>query len=46
MSKVDGTVFVRAAGMIMELTGWVREGEYEAGWDFSALGYDEAWEKS
>lgn len=44
MLSVDGSVFLRAAGMIMNLQGWVREGEEEGNWDFSALGYDQAWE--
>ncbi|WWD17510.1 hypothetical protein CI109_101951 [Kwoniella shandongensis] len=40
MSKVDGSLFIRAAGAIMSQVG---KGE-EAEWDRSALGYDEAWE--
>ena len=44
ISKVDGTVFMRAAGVVMDVIGWCREGEKRGGWDRSALGYDEAWE--
>ena len=43
MSKLDGTVFVRSAGVIMEVMGWHREGQKGGNWDRSALGYDEAW---
>ncbi|KAF8156791.1 hypothetical protein B0H34DRAFT_710596 [Crassisporium funariophilum] len=43
-SKMDGTIFVRAAGMVMENLGWVRYGQKEGEWDRSALGWDAAWE--
>ena len=42
--RLDGTIFVRGAGIIMSALGWAREGEKEGGWDMSALGYDEAWQ--
>ncbi|ORX36099.1 hypothetical protein BD324DRAFT_630158 [Kockovaella imperatae] len=42
-SMLDGSVFVRAAGVIMDVMGWCREGEKSGGWDRSAMGYDEAW---
>ena len=44
IGQVDGSVFLRVAGVIMDTTGWVREGQKEGDWDRSALGYDEAWE--
>ncbi|TFY61173.1 hypothetical protein EVG20_g7157 [Dentipellis fragilis] len=42
---LDGTVFVRAAGVMVDNMGWVGPGEaQEAGaWDRSALGWDAAW---
>lgn len=40
---LDGTIFVRGAGLIMEALGWAREGEKAGHWDLSALGYDESW---
>jgi len=43
-STVDGTVFVRAAGVLLDIMGWVVDGEPEGSWDRSALGWDEAWE--
>lgn len=43
MSNVDGTVFVRAAGVLMDSLGWVTYGQQEGSWDRSALGWDDAW---
>lgn len=40
MSKLDGSVFLRAAGAIMTTMAPGGEGA----WDRSQLGYDEAWE--
>ncbi|ODN80020.1 hypothetical protein L202_03881 [Cryptococcus amylolentus CBS 6039] len=42
LEKVDGTLFQRAAGVIMRT---IPEGEEEARWDRSQLGYDGAWTK-
>ncbi|KDR68431.1 hypothetical protein GALMADRAFT_257159 [Galerina marginata CBS 339.88] len=44
MAEVDGTVFVRAAGILMDTLGWVSHGQKEGEWDRSALGWDAAWE--
>ncbi|KAJ7173221.1 hypothetical protein C8R46DRAFT_1082248 [Mycena filopes] len=41
---MDGTVFVRAAGVVSDTLGWVAFGEKEGNWDRSALGWDAAWE--
>ncbi|KAK4687208.1 hypothetical protein P7C73_g2910, partial [Tremellales sp. Uapishka_1] len=41
---IDGTIFIRCAGAVMDVTGWVLEGEQAGGWDMSALGWDGAWE--
>lgn len=43
IGKVDGTVFVRAAGVIMDTLGWVSHGQTAGNWDRSALGWDDAW---
>ncbi|WVQ67892.1 uncharacterized protein L199_006097 [Kwoniella botswanensis] len=43
LAKVDGTVFVRGAGAIMNQMGWTREGQKEGDWEFSPVGYDEVW---
>jgi len=44
MAVVDGTIFVRAAGMVMDYMGWVANGqEARPDWDRSALGWDDAW---
>ncbi|KAL1743527.1 hypothetical protein HDZ31DRAFT_40690 [Schizophyllum fasciatum] len=40
---VDGTVFVRAATVLIDSLGWVSKGEKERGWDFSAVGWGTAW---
>ena len=40
---MDGTVFVRAAGLFMDYKGWVMHGEKEKPWDVSGLGWDDAW---
>jgi hypothetical protein len=44
MAKVDGTIFVRAAGVLMDTLGWVSYGQKEGQWDRSALGWEAAWE--
>ncbi|KAF9566491.1 hypothetical protein CPC08DRAFT_703825 [Agrocybe pediades] len=44
MGKVDGTIFVRAAGVLMDTLGWVADGQEEGQWDRSALGWEAAWE--
>lgn len=43
MAKADGTIFVRAAGVVMDTLGWVSHGQKEGQWDRSALGWDDAW---
>jgi hypothetical protein len=43
IGKLDGTVFVRAAGVVMDTMGWVTHGQKEGSWDRSALGWDDAW---
>ncbi|KII86089.1 hypothetical protein PLICRDRAFT_115034 [Plicaturopsis crispa FD-325 SS-3] len=42
-AKLDGTMFVRAAGVILDLMGWVAHGQPAGLWDRSGLGWDEAW---
>lgn len=44
IGKVDGTLFVRAAGIMMDTLGWSGHGQQEGEWDSSALGWDAAWE--
>lgn len=43
LGAVDGSLFVRVAGKMMESRGWVKEGASTTWWDTSALGWDEAW---
>jgi hypothetical protein len=47
MAKVDGTLFVRAAGVMLDYMGWTIIGQEARAlvWDRSGLGYDEAWEQ-
>ncbi|PFH50516.1 hypothetical protein AMATHDRAFT_144896 [Amanita thiersii Skay4041] len=43
-AKMDGTIFVRAAGMVLDYMGWVGHGQAARDdWDRSALGWDDAW---
>jgi hypothetical protein len=44
ISKVDGTIFVRAAGIMMDSLGWLGRGQKGGEWDRSALGWDAAWD--
>lgn len=41
--ELDGTLFVRAAGVVMDTLGWVSHGDEPGRWDFSGLGWDDAW---
>lgn len=43
-SKMDGTIFSRAAGLVMDSMGWVTHGQPAGEWDRSALGWDAAWD--
>ncbi|KIK95073.1 hypothetical protein PAXRUDRAFT_141563 [Paxillus rubicundulus Ve08.2h10] len=43
ISEVDGTVFVRAAGVVMDTLGWVTHGDEPGRWDHSGLGWEDAW---
>ena len=38
IAKVDGSLFVRAAGVVMDTVGWVTHGQAPGSWDASALG--------
>ncbi|GAA5952657.1 hypothetical protein JCM3765_002235 [Sporobolomyces pararoseus] len=42
---MDGSIFIRAAGMTLASVGWAHEGDKGilGTWDRSALGYDETW---
>ena len=46
LAGTDGTIFVRATGVIMDTLGWVSHGQEEGKWDRSALGWDDAWKVS
>lgn len=46
IGQVDGTVFLRAAGVMMNTLGWSGHGQKEGDWDRSALGWDAAWESA
>lgn len=48
IAKLGGDLFPRAVAIIFEQVGWAQDragGGDEEFWDFSALGYDEAWEE-
>lgn len=38
---LDGTLFVRAAGLTANRLGWMREGQAERGWDRDGFYYDD-----
>ena len=38
--KLDGSLFVRVAGLSMDRMGWMREGEEMQEWDFDAFYHD------
>ncbi|KAF8209418.1 hypothetical protein K438DRAFT_1711712 [Mycena galopus ATCC 62051] len=42
-ATLDGTVFIRAAGVMCQALGWVIAGEEGVDWDRSGLGWEEAW---
>ena len=35
--KLDGSLFVRTAGLALDRLGWMREGEERRGWDFDGF---------
>ncbi|KAJ6610728.1 hypothetical protein B0H10DRAFT_1811114 [Mycena sp. CBHHK59/15] len=45
-AELDGTVFIRAAGVICVALGWVIAGQPGVDWDRSGLGWEEAWASS
>ncbi|KAJ6509629.1 hypothetical protein DFH09DRAFT_273938 [Mycena vulgaris] len=45
VATVDGTFFIRVAGVLMDGLGWVANGEKERLWDLSGIGWEEAWSK-
>ncbi|PPQ74868.1 hypothetical protein CVT24_002888 [Panaeolus cyanescens] len=44
IGKVDGTLFVRSAGVLMDQLGWMTYGQTKGDWNYVALGWDEAWD--
>ncbi|KAF7372893.1 P-loop containing nucleoside triphosphate hydrolase protein [Mycena sanguinolenta] len=42
---LDGTLFIRVAGVLTSALGWVAHGDQEGSWDSSGLGWEEAWSK-
>ncbi|KAF9532871.1 hypothetical protein CPB83DRAFT_846517 [Crepidotus variabilis] len=44
VGQLDGTIFVRAAGLVLNTLGWCAHGQKQGKWDYSALGWDEAWD--
>jgi len=45
LAEVDGSLFIRAAGVVMDMMGWVTHGQAPGNWDSSALGWDDAWKE-
>ena len=43
LSAIDGTLFVRVAGVLLDALGWVACGEKDQFWDLSGIGWNEAW---
>lgn len=46
MSEVDGSIFVRMAGMVLDFMKWNGPEAESADWDMTALGWEEAWERA
>ncbi|KAF9471170.1 hypothetical protein BDN70DRAFT_888414 [Pholiota conissans] len=46
IGKIDGTIFVRSAGVLMQTLGWSGYGQTEVFWDFGGIGWDEAWQSA
>lgn len=44
IGKVDGTLFVRSAGVLMDQLGWMSYGQKMGEWNFAPLGWDAAWD--
>jgi pre-mRNA-splicing factor ATP-dependent RNA helicase DHX16 len=44
IAKLDGSLFVRAAGPVMSRLGWVTHGQKAGEWDRSGLGWNAAWD--
>ncbi|CAK5283035.1 unnamed protein product [Mycena citricolor] len=44
LAKLDGTAWIRAAGITCTALGWMAFGEEGGKWDRSGLGWDAAWE--
>ncbi|KAJ6474833.1 hypothetical protein C8R45DRAFT_1159993 [Mycena sanguinolenta] len=44
-AMLDGTMFIRVAGVLSDAVGWVAHGEEEVFWDFGG-GWEEAWEEA
>ncbi|KAJ7926832.1 hypothetical protein B0H13DRAFT_2265767 [Mycena leptocephala] len=38
---LDGTLFIRVAGVLTSALGWVAHGDKEKSWDFSGIGWEE-----
>ncbi|KAF8168458.1 hypothetical protein B0H34DRAFT_779767 [Crassisporium funariophilum] len=44
-SRMDGSIFVKAAGILLDYMGWISYGKpARPGWDRTGLGWDEAWD--
>ncbi|KAJ7254214.1 hypothetical protein C8J57DRAFT_1137049 [Mycena rebaudengoi] len=42
---LDGTLFIRVAGVLTSALGWVAHEDKERSWDLSGLGWEESWIK-
>ncbi|KAJ7107346.1 hypothetical protein C8R44DRAFT_941053 [Mycena epipterygia] len=42
-AKLDGTLFIRVAGVLTDGLGWTAHGDKERFWDLSGIGWEEAW---
>lgn len=44
IATLDGTLFVRTAGIVMNMLGWVTHGQNGGGWYQTALGWEAEWQ--
>ncbi|KAJ7689939.1 hypothetical protein B0H17DRAFT_1160060 [Mycena rosella] len=42
-AKLDGTLFIRVAGVLTDALGWVAHGEEARAWEFSGIGWEDTW---
>ncbi|KAJ7701170.1 hypothetical protein B0H17DRAFT_1245851 [Mycena rosella] len=42
-AKVDGTLFIRVAGVLTDALGWITHGDQRGAWEYGGIGWEETW---